>query len=225
MNTRTKPKQFLELHGKPILVYVLERFQRHEQIDGIVVVCVKDWLDHCEDLVERYRLTKVSAVVPGGDTGQDSIFRGLSKAAELYPESSIVLIHDGVRPLIDGKTITDAVACTEENGSAVTVTPAIETVTVKGDRGRMGQIIDRSRCQMARAPQCFRLGAILKAHRQAQAEGLCDFIDSASLMDHYGCPLFTVEGPIENIKITTPMDFYIFRAIEEARENSQIFGL
>ena len=78
---------------------------------------------------------------------------------------------------------------------------------------------------MARAPQCFRLGAILKAHRQAQAEGLRDFIDSASLMDHYGCPLFTVEGPIENIKITTPMDFYIFRAIEEARENSQIFGL
>ena len=225
MNSRTKPKQFLELHGKPILVYVLEHFQKHDRIDGIVVVCVEDWLNYFQDLIERFRLTKVAAVVPGGDSGQSSIFNGLSKAEELYEKDSIVLIHDGVRPLINEKTITDAISCAEEYGSAITVSQAIETVTVKDETGQLGQIIDRSCCQVARAPQCFRLGTILEAHRRARAEGLYDFIDSASLMHYYGHPLSTVEGPVENIKITTPMDFYIFRAIEEAKENSQIFGI
>ena len=135
MNSRTKPKQFLELHGKPILVYVLEHFQKHDRIDGIVVVCVEDWLNYFQDLIERFRLTKVAAVVPGGDSGQSSIFNGLSKAEELYEKDSIVLIHDGVRPLINEKTITDAISCAEEYGSAITVSQAIETVTVKDETG------------------------------------------------------------------------------------------
>lgn len=225
MNTRTRPKQFLELHGKPILVYVLEHFQYHHQIDGIVVVCVEDWIDYCQTLIDRFCLTKVSAIVAGGTTGQISIFNGLSKASEMYPEDSVVLIHDGVRPLINEKTITDAIACTKRHGSAITITQAIETVTLRTETEQLGEIIDRSRCQMARAPQCFILNKILKAHCLAQTEGLYNFIDSASLMHHYGHSLFTIEGPVENIKITTPTDFYIFRALEEAKENSQIFGL
>ena len=100
MNSRTKPKQFLELHGKPILVYVLEHFQKHDRIDGIVVVCVEDWLNYFQDLIERFRLTKVAAVVPGGDSGQSSIFNGLSKAEELYEKDSIVLIHEDRKSVV-----------------------------------------------------------------------------------------------------------------------------
>lgn len=224
MNTKTRPKQFLELHGKPILVYTLEQFQRHEQINGIVVVCVEGWLDYCADLIKKYGLTKVSAVVPGGDTGQQSIYHGLCKANELYPSDTVVLIHDGVRPLVDAKTISGAIACVREHGSAVTVAPAIETVTIKSEGGEVGQIIDRSQCQMARAPQCFYLRDILAAHRRANEEGAADFIDSASLMHWCGHTLYTVDGSLENIKITTPMDFYLFRAILDVRENIQIFG-
>lgn len=224
MNTRTKPKQFLELHGKPVLVYTLEQFQQHSMIDGIVLVMLEGWIGHCWELVESYRLDKVMAIVPGGATCQTSIFCGLSKAGELYGEDSIALIHDGVRPLIDGETITRAIECAREHGSAITVSPAVETITVQDGEGVVGQIIDRSKCQLAKAPQCFRLGDILGAHRKAREEGKADYIDSASLMRSFGHTLYTVEGTPENIKITTPGDFYIFRAIMDARENSQILG-
>lgn len=224
MNTKTLPKQFLELHGKPILIYTLEHFEKHHQIDGIVLVCVQDWQDYCLDLLQKYHIKKVKAIVPGGRSGQESIRNGLYKVAELFPQDSVVLIHDGVRPLIDEETISKDITSVQQHGSAITVSPAIETIALCNDTGRVGEIIERSRCQMAKAPQCFYLKDILQAHQKAQEENRNDFIDSASLMRHYGHSLFTVEGPTENIKITTPSDFYLFRALLDARENSQIFG-
>ena len=224
MNAGVKPKQFLKLHGKPVLVYTLECFQKHEEIDGIVLVSLEDWIGYCRQLAERYGLSKVSAIVAGGKSGQESIFNGLRKAAELYPDDTVVLIHDGVRPLVDAATIHRAIACTKQNGSAITVVPAYETVVVKSEDNSVKQIIDRSKCDLARAPQCFYLGEIFEAHQKALAEGREDFIDSASLMRHYGHELYTVQGTYENIKITTPLDFYIFRSIMDAREDSQIYG-
>ena len=225
MNTRTKPKQFLELHGKPILVYTLELFQQASCVDGIILVMLEDWIPYCNELIEQYRLTKVDAIVRGGATGQESIFNGIVKAHDLYPEDSIVLIHDGVRPLVDIEAIEKCVECAKENGNAITVSPAIETVALVGEDGSVGKILPRKSCQMAKAPQCFVLGKIYQNHMKARSEGRVEFIDSASLMQSYGEKLYTVEGPSENIKITTPGDFYIFRAIIDARENSQIFGL
>ena len=225
MSIATKPKQFLELHGKPIIVYTLEKFQSHSEIAGIIVVCLADWLDYCKDLIKRYNLTKVSAVVPGGATGQESIYNGILKASELYDENSLLLIHDGVRPLISKETISNAVACANEHGSAVVVSPAIETIALKSETAEVKQIMDRSSCQLVKAPQCFILKDILAVHKQAKAEGKeNDFIDSASLMRNYGYKVYTVEGVAENIKITTPIDFYMFKAIIDAQENSDVFG-
>ena len=155
MNTRTKPKQFLELHGKPILVYTLEQFQKHKEIDAIVLVMLESWIEYCKALVEQYRLSKVVSIVPGGSTGQQSICHGVKKAAELFPMESVVLIHDGVRPLIDYDTISRNIACVKKNGSAITVSPAIETTVIKNEQGLVGDIIERSRCQLAKAPQSF----------------------------------------------------------------------
>lgn len=225
MNTKTRPKQFLQLNGKPILVHTIEHFQSHPEVQGVIVVCLKSWINECVRLKEFYRLDKISAIVPGGINGQESIFNGLTKAAELYPDNSIVLVHDGVRPLIDYDTITRNIECVQQFGSAITVSPAIETVAVKQKNGEVGKIIDRKLCEMAKAPQSFYLKDILYAHKRAIQENLTDFIDSASLMQHYGYTLHTVEGPAENIKITTPSDFYTLRALLNARENSEIFGL
>lgn len=222
MHTRSCPKQFLELHGKPILVYTLEQFQKHPEIDGIVLVGLEGWLDYCRELAEKYRLSKVGAIVPGGANGQESIFHGLSKAVEMYPGDSVVLIHDGVRPLIDSETISRAIASVRTYGSAVVVAPATETVALRSGDNEVRDIIDRSSCQLAKAPQCFILEDIYSAHLRARAEGRTDFIDSASLMRHYGCRLFSVQGTSENIKITTPLDFYIFRSIMDAREDAQL---
>lgn len=225
MNTKTKPKQFLELHGKPILVYTLEKFQQHEEIDGIILVCIEGWIEYCESLIDTYRLTKVKTIVKGGATGQESIYNGLQAADKLYPKESVVLIHDGVRPLVDEETISKAIACVKEKGSAITVSPAIETVVIKGDDGKVEQILDRKNCQHAKAPQCFILNDMLEAHRKAIKDKRNDFIDSAYLMQFYGYELHTIEGTVENIKITTPSDYYMFRAIVDVRENSEIFGI
>lgn len=225
MNTKTKPKQFLELHGKPILVYTLEKYQQHEEIDGIILVCVEGWIDYCKKLLDRYSLTKVKIIVKGGETGQVSIYNGLLEAEKLYSKESVVLIHDGVRPLIDEKTISKAIACVKEKGSAITVSPAIETVVIKGENDKVEQILDRKICFHAKAPQSFILRDILDAHRKAINDDRKDFIDSAFLMQYYGYELHTIEGKEENIKITTPSDYYMFRAIVDVRENSEIFGL
>lgn len=223
MNTRSRPKQFLELHNKPILIYTLEEFEKHPEIDGIILVSLEEWIDYCKELIAKFYLKKVKAVVPGGNTAIESQRMGLLKAEELYGKDAIVLIHDGVRPLIDSETISKNIESVKVHGSAITVTPAIETITIKNDSGEIGQIIERSKVQMARAPQSFRLRDILHAHELAKQENQ-SFIDSASMMQHYGYPLFPVEGLPENIKITTPNDFYTFRALVDARENSQIFG-
>ena len=135
------------------------------------------------------------------------------------------MIHDGVRPLIDAETISENIANVKRYGSAITSSPAVETVVVRGEGNHVGEILDRSKCQMARAPQSFRLGELLDTHQKALEDGMNDYIDTAFLMQKYGHTLFFVEGPPENIKITTPPDFYIFRALTDAKENSQIFGL
>ena len=225
MNTASKPKQFLELHGKPIIIYTLEHFQNHPEIDGIVLVCLESWIGYCKELLTKFHITKVKAIVPGGKSGQESIFNGLETAYKLFPEDSVVLIHDGVRPLINEQIISDDIACVLEKGSAITVSPAIETIVMKQEDGHVGEIVDRSRCEMAKAPQCFYLKDIYSAHLKARAEGLSSFIDSASIMKYYRFNLSTVVGPAENIKITTPSDFYVFRAIIDARENMQILGM
>ena len=226
MNSRAKPKQFLEMHGKPVLIYTLQHFENHPEIDSIVLVCLESWIDYAKKIIKEFHITKVTDVVPGGATGQESIFNGVERA---YQNSSngkdIVLIHDGVRPLIDHDTITDCLQSVRKYGTAITTTPAIETIFVDGEGDKVGKIFNRSQCAMARAPQCFYLTDLYKTHLQAKKDKKMDFIDSAMLMQYYGAELHTVAGPVANIKITTPTDFYLFRALLDAQENMQIVGL
>lgn len=223
MNTKSRPKQFLELHGKPIIIYTLELFENHPDIDGIVVACIESWIPYLQKLIKKFELTKVVSVVPGGETGQDSIYNALAEASRKYPADSLVLVHDGVRPLITEETITDNIRVASEKGSCITCVKATETLVVTQPDGSL-QIPSRANSLIARAPQTFVLKDILEAHHRALAEGKHDFIDSCTLMSFYGYHMATVLGPTENIKITTPTDFFVFRAIEDVRENSQIFG-
>jgi len=226
MNSTAKPKQFLQLYGKEIIIHTIENFEKHPEIDGIVVVCIESWIPFLKALIEKYYITKVKWIVPGGETGQDSIYRGLSAIKNDIPDDSVILIHDGVRPLITRQLISDCIASVIAHGSAITITPEIETVvSIEANNGKIAEITDRSKCFHAKAPQCFRFTDIWRGHTLAQTEGYTDMIDSASLMKHYNYELYTVQGDYENIKITTASDFYVFRALYEARENSQVFGL
>ena len=227
MNTRALPKQFLEIHGKPIIIHTIEHFSTHREIDAICVVCVSEWLDYMKELLEKFNVKKVKWVVAGGSSALESQYNGLRAicGSEEYQENDIVLIHDGVRPLIDEKLITDCIQGVQQYGSAITVAPAIETIIRTDEENRVTDTVERSQCKLARAPQSFRIGQILKVHEAARKDGNLQFVDSASMMLHYGYPLHTVDGPSENIKVTNPADFYICRALLDAKENSQVFGI
>lgn len=225
MKSKGLPKQFLEVHGKPIIVHTIEIFESHPEIDAIVVVCVKEWLDYMKQLVTKFALDKVKVVVQGGETGQLSIFNGLEAAEKIADEDSIVLIHDGVRPLINAQTISDNISSVKGYGSAITSVPAKETVVLIDSNNNINEVVDRTRSFIAKAPQSFYLKDILGVQRDAISKGITNAIDSSTLMGMYNRQLKVVIGPFENIKITTPDDFYTFKALHDAKENAQIFGL
>ena len=230
MHTKSRPKQFLDLNGKPIIIYTLELFDNHPGIDAIVVACIESWIPFLEKQLRKFEINKVVKIVPGGESGQASIYNGLC-AAEAYiksknvaSEDTTVLIHDGVRPLITEETITDNINKVAEVGSCITCIPATETLVVKQHDGSL-EIPSRADSLIARAPQSFLLSDILTAHRRAIDEKKNDFIDSCTMMSHYGYRLGTIIGPMENIKITTPTDFFVLHAMVKVHEDQQIFGL
>ena len=224
MNSLSTPKQFLNLYQKPIIIHTLEVFENHPQIDAICISCLASHIDYMTRLCRKFAISKVRWIVPGGATGQESIFHGIRAVQADCPEDTVVLIHDGVRPNISAELISDNIAMVREKGNGISCSRATETHASVDEAGRIVEIAPRDSSVIAKAPQSFLLADIYAAHLHAREDGL-EFVDSASLMRHYGHTLNMVLCPWDNIKITTPSDFYIFRAILEAKENSQIFGL
>lgn len=224
MNSKCVPKQFLTVNGKPILIHTIEKFDKHPLIDGIVLVCIKEWIEKCKELLLEFSIKKVKSVVPGGETGQLSIFNGLQELKKyLNEKNEIVLIHDGVRPLINYSTITDNIEKTTQCGNAITVVNAFETVALAGDNNIIAKIIDRENTYICRAPQTFYYNDIYEAHNRAMSRGLTTATDSATLMINHGYKLNFVKGPVVNIKITTAKDFYMFKSMLDAEELDQIW--
>lgn len=225
MHSKSKPKQFLELHNKPIIIHTLEKFNNSKEIDAIVISCIKEWIPYTEHLLRKYDIDKVKAVVPGGETGQLSIYNGLC-AAENFAKTkkSVVLIHDGVRPFINNELIVKNIESVRKYGSAITTGEVKETILVVGKNNIIDYVPERRKSRVAKAPQSFWLDDILDVHRKALSEQKTDFIDSCTMMQYYRQPLYLVDGPSQNIKITTPEDFYTMRALLDAKENAQIYG-
>lgn len=224
MNSKSKPKQFLDLHGKPILIHTLEYFERHEMIDAICIVCLESWKNELNILLNRYGITKVKWITNGGDTGHDSIYNGLKiMEADCKPDD-IILIHDGVRPLITDELITENIETVIKYGNAITVEAAAESVVAIDCNNKVKDVPPRNEMSVAKAPQSFYFKDIIEVHELANKDGIKS-IDSCDLMHRYGRELHAVKSTPYNIKVATPSDYYVFRAIYEARENSQIFGL
>lgn len=226
MHSKERPKQFLEMYNKPIIIHTLEHFQNHPMIDAIVVVCIESWISYLNELLYKFRIEKVRKVVPGGETGQLSIYHGLKAAKEVAnEEKAVVLIHDGVRPLITEKLITNNIEAVRRYGSAITTAKVKETILVVNEQdSSIDYVPSRNNSRVAKAPQSFWLDEILSAQEKALAKGERDWIDSCTLMQEYGFKMHLIDGPSQNIKITTPEDFYTMRAILEAKENEQIYG-
>jgi len=223
MSTRATPKQFLELHGKPVIIYTIEHFEHHPEVDRIVVVCLESWIGELKRLLRRYDIHKVTTIVPGGLTGDASIYNGLVAMRDNTSEEDIVLIHDGVRPLIDEQLVTDNIAAARERGAAITVERAVESVVRVNAAGEIVDVPPRDEMHVAKAPQSFRYGLIFEAYAWAQAEKV-GTIDPAHLCHLRGIRPRVVVSTPNNMKITKPTDYYIFRALYEVMENQQILA-
>ena len=220
------PKQFMKVQGREIIVHTLEKFDVNEKIDEIIVCCIEEWIPYLNKLVSRYDLEKVVSIIPGGDTGQDTIFRGLQEAKNRY-DNAVVLIHDGVRPLITEETIDKCVDSVEKYGSAITVTPAFETPVISYDGDTVDEMPLRKYVYTAQAPQAFYLEDIYKAHIverniNPKYEGI---VDSCALLFKNGIKCHLIEGNRGNVKVTTPEDFITLLGNAQAEDFKQLIKL
>ena len=213
------PKQFIRIYGKEIIVQTLEKFQNHPEIDEIYIGCIDEWIPYLEHLLNKYNITKVpkDGIVGGGNTGQDTIYKILSKAREYNTDEAIVLINDGVRPNITDREIHENIQSVKENGSAITCIPFQETPVLSLDGKHVETTLDRKQLYRGVAPQSFRLGHILDAHHLIREnDPLYEMnyngsriVDSASLMTAaFGEKCAIVEGNPNNIKVTNMDDFF-----------------
>ena len=207
------PKQFLEVHGKPVIIHTIEQFQRHSMIHAISVVCLESRIEELRTLVVRWGLEKVKYIVPGAQTGQQSIYRGLEALMPGSSKGDIVLINDGVRPFVSQEIITRCIECVKEHGSAITSAPVPDTIGIVESTGEISGIPDRKKCYALKAPQGFYLEDIIDAHHKAMKEDKYCFTNSAELFRNYGGELHVLEDEGVNFKITAPADLELMKTL------------
>lgn len=227
MKTKGTPKQFLEINDVPIIIYTLRIFESAKNIDAIVIAGLKSHMDYLKELVLKYNITKVLDIVEGGETGQQSIINALNASKNISKsEDDIVLIHDGVRPIIDEELINENIKNVKEYGTSISCIEQKETTVISTSHESVESITTRSDTYVARAPQSFYLKDILEAENEAIKNNDIDNIDSCSVMRKYGkykYPHITLCNS-DNLKITTPDDYYIAKAILEQRKNKEVWG-
>ena len=223
------PKQCLEVQGKPIIIHTLEKFEYHEEITKIYVACKEELIPVFKEMVNKFGISKIgpNGILAGGATGQDSIYNALYRAAKENSGDSIVLIHDGVRPVIDEEVISKNIESVLNYGSAITCTKAFETPIISMDGESVSEMPARNTSFTAQAPQSFYLKDILNAHKITREnnptyEGI---IDSCTLMHRLGHQVHIVEVNRDNIKVTTPEDYLRLLSILSFNDQRQIFDL
>lgn len=225
MRTSAKPKQFIELYGKPIIIYTLEVFEKHDEIDNVIIPCIAGWEDYLAELLDKYDIKKVSKILAGGKDTQESKMNALNHLKNECKDDDIVILHDAVRPLVTEKMISDNLQAVKDYGSAITVVPFTETGVVSQDRITTQETIIRNTLYIAKAPQSFYFKDVYDAHYQGQTMDPAITIDTCSLMTKLGRSLHLVPCETTNIKITDSEDYFVFKALIDLRESKDIFGL
>ena len=213
MKSDDLPKQFIEIGGKPIIVRTIEHFEKHPEVDQIVVACKEDWIDHLEALIKDYKITKVHSVVPGGATGYASIHNGVMETAKFMTDpDDIILICDGVRPMLTERLISDSIRYARECGTSVPVTPSIDSLLFSEDGKFCEKSYERSSMYITQAPQGYTMEKILWAHSEAERRGILNPVSSSELFIELGEKVRLFEGERINIKVTTQEDLEILNA-------------
>lgn len=207
------PKQFLNVYDKPVIIYTLEAFEKHPDIDEIGVVCIEGWHDILRAYARQYKISKLKWVIPGGENGQGSIRNGVFEAERRYSKDDILLIHDAIRPMVSHDIISDCIVQCRRHGSAITVTPCNTAVLGKTEENASSEVVSRDRLAMTQTPQAFPIRKIADVHRRALEAGITNSVASCTLMIEMGETVHFSIGSETNIKLTTPDDLKIFKAL------------
>lgn len=213
------PKQFLTVNEKPVIIYTLEAFQSHAEIDSICVVCVEGWEQVLKAYARQFNITKLDIVVSGGKNGQDSIRNGLFELEKQYSKDDIVLIHDAIRPMVSAEIISDCLVKTRQFGNAITCIPCAEAMLQTEDSKISTGTYPRDKLKRTQTPQGFKLYDICQLHRDALKAGITNSVASCTLMIEMGRQVYFSQGSEKNIKLTTVEDIDIFKALLLAKRS------
>lgn len=211
------PKQFLNVNDKPIVIYTLEAFEKHPNIDAIIVSCLEGWDEILWAYAREFSITKLNWIVTGGRNVQESIKNALFELKKVCGEDDIVLIHDAIRPMVSQDTISDCIVKCKELGSGLAAVRCQETIvrTKDGFKGDIG--IERSEIMRVQTPQAYRFGKAIWAHEEADRRNITDEVYMNTLMLRLGETVYFSAGSNKNIKITTAEDLDIFNALYKTR--------
>jgi 2-C-methyl-D-erythritol 4-phosphate cytidylyltransferase len=213
------PKQFINVHDKPVIVYTLEAFQKHPNIDKICVVCLSGWEEILKAYAKQFKIDKLEWVVSGGENGQESIRNGIYKVKEDLNMDDMILIHDAIRPMVSQEIISECISKCKLYGSAVTVIPCAEAMILTEDLVKSNELIDRSKLVRTQTPQAFYLDKLLLAHEEAMKKGITNSVATVTLMIELGYDVYFSAGSEKNIKLTTTDDIEIFKALLESKKD------
>lgn len=207
------PKQFIEVKGKPIIVHTLEKFQNHPDIEKIVVVCVKDWIEHLQDLIKKYSLSKVAWITEGGSTGHDSIRNGVFFLKDKIEPNDYIIVHDAVRPVLPKKAIDEVLHVAHENGNASSSIACHPPIVYTEDFKSGIKDVDREHVMLTASPQVYKYSLALKCYEKSEEENKHNFTFTSSLLIHYGERVYFAKGTTSNIKVTQKEDLALFEAL------------
>ena len=214
------PKQFLNVYDKPVLVYTMEAFQGHPNIDAIEIVCLEGWHEIVYAYAKQFGITKLENIVNGGINGQDSIRNGLQDIAKRHhDEDDIVLIHDAIRPMVSRDIISDNIRVCKKYGNAITVVPCTAAMLKTFDGVSSEEQVPRDNLKTTQTPQTFYLKDILNAHKEALEKGITKSVASCTMYIELGRKLHLSIGSEKNLKLTTPEDIEIFKALLNAKKD------
>lgn len=224
MRYRLGPKQFMEVNSKPILIYTLDRFEQHKKIDKIYLIITKSHISKTRKLIRKFKINKVRSIVGGGDSAHESIMNGLEAAHKDGAKSNdVVLIHDGVRPIIDSGTIDLCIRTTKKLGNAITSLAAYETVAESENNKTVKNVLKRDMLYTLQAPQTFLFKDAYSVNEQSKKDGLVGkVVDQAELNMIYGNKLNLITGIRGNVKITVPLDFTYFEFLVKSGRYKKI---
>lgn len=207
------PKQFMNVYEKPLIIYTLENFERHPEIDGILVVCLDGWHEVLKAYARQYGISKLKWVVDGGDDGQESTKKGVEALKDVCGTEDIILVHDAIRPFITPDVITDAITKCKQKGSGLSAVRCQETI-VRTDDGKSGvEGIARQEIMRVQTPQAYKYGKARWAYEEADRRGIRGEVYINTLMLHLGERVYFSKGTDKNVKITTIEDLEVFKAL------------